>query len=149
MDSALIVAIVVALIVVILVMGVFFYFGTDNKEKVMRQRFEAVRKAERRGNISLDLKLIRDEMYSSVPLLHRLLMQVSWSNKLQDYINQSGVKVRPGKLVLMSAVAALTTLVIFSQWYHMPALALLLGVVAGTLPLAYVSFMRSRRLKKF
>jgi tight adherence protein B len=149
MDSALIVAIVVALIVVILVMGVFFYFGADNKEKVMRQRFEAVRKAERRGNISLDLKLIRDEMYSSVPLLHRLLMQVSWSNKLQDYINQSGVKVRPGKLVLMSAVAALTTLVIFSQWYHMPALALLLGVVAGTLPLAYVSFMRSRRLKKF
>jgi tight adherence protein B len=149
MNMALIVSIVAFLAVVIVFLAVWFFFGTDTKQEVMRQRFEAVRKAERRGNISLDLKLIRDEMYSSVPILHRLLMHVAWSTRLQEYINQSGLKLRPGKVVLMSAVAALATLVLFTQFYHMPALALLLAVLAGASPLAFISVVRGRRLQKF
>jgi tight adherence protein B len=149
MNMALLVAMVAFLVVVIVFLAVWFFFGTDTKEEVMRQRFEAVRKAERRGNISMDLKLIRDEMYSSVPLLHRLMMQVAWSNRLQDYINQAGMKLRPGKVVLMSAVMAFATLVIVAQYYHLPALSLLLAAMAAAAPFAFIALKRSRRLKKF
>ncbi len=149
MNMALMVSIIAFLIVIIVFVAAWMFFGTDTKQEVMRQRFEAVRKAERRGNVSLDLKLIRDEMYSSVPFLHRLLMQMSWSNRLQDYINQSGMKLRPGKVVLISAVSAFATLVIVAQYYHQPALALLLGALAALAPFGFIAFKRGRRLRKF
>jgi tight adherence protein B len=149
MNMAVMVSIVAFLIVVIVFLAMWLFFGTDTKQEVMRQRFEAVRKAERRGNVSLDLKLIRDEMYSSVPMLHRLLMQVAWSNRLQDYINQSGLKWRPGKVVLMSAVLTLATFVVFTQFYHLLLVALLMSVAAASIPMGFIAFKRNRRLRKF
>ena len=53
--------------------------GADTKQEVVRRRMEAVRKAERRGDVSMGLKLARDEMYSSVPAVHRLMLHWSWS----------------------------------------------------------------------
>src|SRR5450755_2702936 len=149
MNMALMVSVVAFLAVVIVFVAVWLFFGTNTKEEVVLQRFEAVRKAERRGAVSLDLKLIRDEMYSSVPLLHRLMLQMAWSSRLQEYINQAGMKVRPGKVLLMSAVSGFAGVVIIEQFYHSTLLGLIIGGLAALAPLAFISYKRMRRLRKF
>jgi tight adherence protein B len=149
MNMALMVSVVAFLAVVIVFVAVWLFFGTNTKEEVVLKRFEAVRKAERRGAVSLDLKLIRDEMYSSVPLLHRLMLQVAWASRLQEYINQAGMKIRPGKVILMSAVSGFAGAVIIEQFYHSGLLALIIGGLAAIAPLAFISYKRMRRLRKF
>ena len=59
------------LIVIVVFIGIWMMIGGDTKQEVVRRRMEAVRKAERRGDVSMNLKLARDEMLSSVPAVHR------------------------------------------------------------------------------
>src|ERR1700689_283682 len=86
------------LIVIVIFLGVWMTIGTDNKQEVVRRRMEAVRKAERRGDVSMGLKLARDEMLSSVPAVHRLMMHWSWSMRLQERISQAGLTMKEGKI---------------------------------------------------
>ena len=66
---------------------------------------DAVRKAEQRGSdVSMDLQLVRDEMLSSVPLLNRLMMRLSWSKRLQDLDHSGRNEDKAGKLILISGV---------------------------------------------
>jgi tight adherence protein B len=130
--------------------GAWLFVGGEKGHEVLRQRMDAVRKAERRGEVSLDLKLMRDEMYSSVPLLHRLLMRLSWSGKLQEYIFQAGMKTRPAKIILWSAVAGTGAyLFVVNIFYHYTLVAIVAGIVAAMLPIAIVLVKRRRRLRQF
>ena len=85
------------LIVMVIVLGVWMVASGDNKQEVVRRRMEAVRKAERRGEVSLGLKLARDEMLSSVPAVHRLMQHWQWSVRLQERIAQAGLKNESGQ----------------------------------------------------
>src|SRR5580658_1456965 len=97
------------LIVIVVFLGIWMTIGTDSKQEVVRRRMEAVRKAERRGEVSMGLKLARDEMLSSVPAVHRLMLHWAWSVRLQERIAQAGLKMKAGKLILMSACLGLGT----------------------------------------
>jgi tight adherence protein B len=148
---ALLVAIL-AFMIVGIVAGIIWTLlgGHDDRQDIVRRRMESVRKAESRSEVSLDLKLVRDELYSNVPQLHRLLMSLPWSGWLQNYINQAGIKMRAGKFVLWTAVAGLGTYVVVSLLYFNHGLiALFCGILALAAPLGYVAFMRARRLAKF
>ena len=96
-------------LVVAIVVGIIWTLagGRDDRQDIVRRRMESVRKAESRSEVSLDLKLVRDELYSNVPLLHRILMSLPWSGWLQNYINQAGMKMKAGQFVLWTAVAGL------------------------------------------
>ena len=105
----------VSLLTFCIVIALFFAFwmlvgGGDTKQELVRRRMEAVRKAERRGDVSTTLKLARDEMLSSVPVVHRMMMHWAWSVRLQEHISQAGLTMKAGKLVLIAACAALGTL---------------------------------------
>src|ERR1700734_892544 len=95
--------------VAVAVIGIvsWMYFSVEDNQEVVRQRIEAVRKAEQQSVISVDLQLLRNELYSSVPLIHRVLLKLTWSGELNDYVAQAGVKTTLGKLLLMSAVCGL------------------------------------------
>ena len=95
---ALLLSIMTFLIVVAIIALIWMFVGTDANQEVVRRRMESVRKAEQRGNVSLNLKLVRDEMLSSVPALHRLMMQWTWSSRLRDFVSQAGMKTKPAKL---------------------------------------------------
>ena len=135
--------------VTLLLVAVWAFAGSDTGPEVVRRRMEAVRKAERRGDVSLELKLARDELLSTVPLVHRLMAQWSWSSRLQEYISQAGLKVKVGKIILLSAVLGLGSLVLsnrlFPQWGIQAALSL---GFAGV-PFAVLAFKRRRRLHQF
>jgi tight adherence protein B len=143
---------VMTFIVVTLLLGSAWMVATaDTSQDVVRRRMDSVRKAERRGDVSLGLKLVRDEMLSTVPLLHKFMLRWSWSLRLRDYLLQAGVNMKPAKLVLISAVlAAATEFVLSNAVEAVPGLAAFgLAVVMLMLPFLFVAWKRKRRLRQF
>jgi hypothetical protein len=95
-------------VVAVIVLLISLLASTDDRQEVIRRRMEAVTKAERRGGPSLGLKLLRDEMFSSVPLLHRWMTRWAWFPRFQVFLTQAGMKVKPGKFVLLCSVLSVT-----------------------------------------
>jgi tight adherence protein B len=148
---ALVLALLTFLVVCIVVSMVWMLAGrNDGRQDVVRRRMESVRKAESRGEVSADLKLVRDDLYSNVPQLQRILMRLPLSGWLQNFINQAGMRMKAGKFVLWTAVAGLGTYVVINLFYpDHGVISFACGLVALTVPLAYVAFMRGRRMAKF
>jgi len=137
------------LTVIVIFLGIWMTIGTDNKQEVVRRRMEAVRKAERRGDVSMGLKLARDEMLSSVPAVHRLMLHWSWSVRLQERISQAGLTMKAGKLILISACLFLGTTVIVGLFTPMLLVGLLIGICVGLIPYGVVMYLRQKRLRAF
>ena len=136
-------------VVTALFLVIWMLATSDTQQDVIRRRMDAVRKAERRGSDSLGLNLARDEMLSSVPTLNRLMMHWAWSLRLQDYIAQAGLKIRVGKLVLLSAVTGLGVYLVVGHFYPQFPIAAALGLAATGLPFSYVGYQRTKRLQQF
>jgi tight adherence protein B len=137
------------LTVTLLLLAVWAFAGSDSGPEVVRRRMEAVRKAERRGDVSLELKLARDELLSTVPLVHRLMAQWSWSSRLQEYISQAGLKVKAGKILLLSAVLGLGALVLSNRLFPQLGIQAAGSLGFAGVPFAVLAFKRRRRLRQF
>src|SRR6202166_1162030 len=122
---------------------------TNQSQEVIRNRMEAVRKAERRGNVSLAVDLVRDEMLSSVPALNRALLKWSWATRFRDFVLQAGIETRPGKIILISAVASISSYVIAQMFFRSFIVPLLIAVGTGVLPFIYIAWKRKRRFEQF
>src|SRR5215469_1376168 len=146
---AALIAILTFLVVTLLLLAIWMFATTDTNRELIRRRMEAVRKAERRGDVSLGLKLARDEMLSSVPAFHRLMLRWSWSTRLQDYLAQAGLTMKVGKLVLISAVTGLATYLLIGRLYPRFPLAIPAGLAATAVPFAIIAWIRQRRLRQF
>src|SRR6202022_3840158 len=116
------------LIVLVIVLGIWMLASGDNKQEIVRRRMDAVRKAERRGDVSPGLTLARDEMLSSVPVLHRLMLHWSWSMRLQEYLAQAGLKMKVGKLILLSGVLGLGSYLLAGRFYPQFPVAAVVGL---------------------
>src|SRR6202521_4364134 len=103
---AILLAFLTFVVVVALCLLVWMFISTDKKQEVVRRRMDSVRKAERRGNLSLGTSLVRDELLSSVPAIHRLMIRWNWTTKLNDCIVQAGMTIKPSKLILIMLVLA-------------------------------------------
>ena len=144
------IALLTFLSVLVVFLAIWLFASTDSQQEQIRRRMESVRKAERRGGEqSIGLNLIRDEMMSSVPAVHRVLMRFSWSGGFREFIEQGGMKAKPGKVILLSGVAALGTYVVIGL-LHVPLWAAAAsGLAAGFVPFAVIALKRRQRLRKF
>lgn len=145
----LLIAILTFIVVVILVLGIWVVSSGDKNQEIIRNRMRAVHKAERRGDVALNLKLVRDEMMSSIPLLHRIMMQWTWSSKLQEFLLQAGMSAKPAKIVILSAIAGLGSYLITQLFYPHFYISVPIGFGAALLPFAVVAWKRSHRLHQF
>jgi tight adherence protein B len=143
------IAVVTFLVVVVGFLGIWVFASAEGSQEQVRKRMSAVHKAERRGDVGLGLKLVRDEMMSGVPWLHQLMLKWSWASKLQEYVMQSGLTLKPAKLLMISAILGLGSYL--GAGYFLPRLyfSVPIGIVAALLPIAYVAFMRRTRLRRF
>jgi tight adherence protein B len=137
------------LVVALLVFGIWIFAGADASQEQIRKRMNAVHRAERRGDVGQSLKIVRDEMLSSVPLLHRILLKWSWSSKLQDFVLQAGMRTKPAKLLLLSAVLGVTAYLVSGFFHLRYFVALPIAIVAAAVPLVTVAIKRNRRLRQF
>jgi tight adherence protein B len=135
--------------VVGLFLAIWMFASSDTKQEVVRRRMDAVRKAERRGDVSLGLKLARDEMLSSVPVVHRLLLHWSWSARLQERISQAGLTMKAGKVVLLSGCLGLGTYLLVGVFYPQFPMALIFGLGVLSAPFLVISYLRQKRMHQF
>jgi tight adherence protein B len=142
--------VVLAAVVAIIIFLIFWLFaGPGRRPELIRKRMEAVERAERRGDISLGVKVVRDEMLSSVPALHRILARWSWPGHLRDYLSQAGLHLKPGKLLLMIAVLGTATY-LTSKWLGARSLvSVLLAIGIAAIPSMFIAWKRRRRLRRF
>jgi tight adherence protein B len=131
------------------VFGFWVFAGSDASQEQIRKRMNAVHKAERRGEVSQSLMLVRDEMLSSVPMVHRFLLQWSWATRLQDFLMQAGMLTKPGKILMLSGVLGFGSYLVAGFFIHNIYIALPTGVVGLSLPLLIVAWKRRRRLRRF
>jgi len=145
---AVLLALLTFLIVAMVFLAVIAVAGTKGRQDVIK-RLEAVAKAEKRGQATLELKLLRDELLSGVPLLNRLLLRWSWPARLRQYVGQAGWKVKPAKLLLLSVVLGFAACLGTPLFYPNPIVALIVGGGVGFIPFAALLIARSRRLRAF
>jgi tight adherence protein B len=116
----------------------------------VRRRLEALQKAQVRGKDSLELGLLRDELYSTVPPLNRLMMHLSVFRYLRDLLWQAGMaKVKPGKILALSGVVGMCGYVLVSRLVDSLLVAVGVGLGCASLPFLYVAYKRMRRLRAF
>jgi len=101
------------------------------------------------------LALLRDEMFSRIPLFDTLLRRSERVSRLQTLIDQAGLPIRAGNLLILCLVsAALVTAAAYVVAEPLPPNEVLLLTVAAAvlgmvLPYSYASWRRTRRFQKF
>jgi tight adherence protein B len=131
-----------------IILGVWFLYVGESSQQIVRGRIEHLRAAQNWTGIAADLKLVRDEMVSTIPALHRLLAQAPGTTLLQKYLAQAGMKTKPAKIVLLCVLSAVATYVIVG--HYLPFfLAAVAGIVAGAIPVGFVAWKRQARLDLF
>ncbi|MGD0224961.1 MAG: type II secretion system F family protein [Terriglobia bacterium] len=142
----LLLAALVFLIVILICAGVFTLVGGPKQGEIIRGRLEAIEKGGAFAKEALNLNVLRDELMSGIPAVNKVLVRWSWAARLRRFIEQAGMQVRPGRIVLFGAVIGLVTFEVVETKYGIFFLAMASGVTAAFLPLIYVAIKRARRL---
>jgi tight adherence protein B len=146
---ALFLSVLTFLIVLCIIMAGWLTVVSGSKQDVIGQRLEAVRQVERRGDISTEVQILRDEMLSAVPAVNRIMMQWSWTTSLKNFLNQAGLSTKPAKVLLLSAISGIATYYILAFFHIQTEFNLLAGACMVAAPFAVIAWLRSRRLRKF
>jgi tight adherence protein B len=145
---AFMVAAVVFFAMVLIFVTVWVATSAKSTQEIVRGRIEELQAAEAWNGISTNLKLVRDELYSTVPVLHNLLAQSRFATWVQKFISQAGLKTKPAKLLLSSVVAGVVTYFllgfIFPFFISIP-----MGIAIALIPLANVAWKRRKRFGQF
>jgi len=146
---ALLLAALTFLLIMVIFTAMLLLGQGKGRQEVVRRRLEAIEKAQARGEVSADMELLRDELLSELPWVHRLLTHWTAAHRLRMFLTQAGLKIKPAKLMLLTGVLALVTFSLFVLFRAGIVAALVMGVGAGFVPIGVVAFLRSRRLRQF
>ena len=102
-----------------------------------------------RGSRDQMVDIRKQELLSAVPWINRWLAKMELAPRLRSLLYQANLKWTAGGMLLMSAACfAFPAYLIYLRTGTI-LLALLLGIVLGGIPLAYVMHKRSQRFNKF
>ena len=147
--TALLISILTFVVVALAFVSVWMLFGTESSQEIVRRRLESVQKTERRDEQSLAIDLLRDEMLSGVPAIHRVLLHWAWPSRLRDFLSQAGLKMKPAKLLMICGLVAVGCGLIIGRFVPRLPIALVAGVLFGLIPIGVVAWLRTRRLRQF
>lgn len=134
----------------LVVSGIYFLFEAPAQKRKLRRRLELAREDIARSQVlEGEGSLLRSEVLSEIPLVHRILLKLPGTQKLQLFIQQSAMNMTAGMLL---------TLALFPGWmafliallFNLPVLvALLFGLLTMSIPFLVVAVKRQRRFLKF
>ena len=146
-------ALIAALVTFILILGIagailFATRGPSESEAVQR-RLQDVSVATPSSVQRMDAALLRDSTVSTVPLLNRMLQSWSGVGRLNTYIAQAGLKIKPGALAILSAISGVLVYFICTVENWGMITAVLFGLLGLAFPMMFVAIRRQQRLRKF
>ncbi|HEX8710220.1 MAG TPA: type II secretion system F family protein, partial [Terracidiphilus sp.] len=86
---------------------------------------------------------------SAVPWVNTVLAKTDFVPRLQRLLKEADLKWSVGALFLMSLAAFTFSAYLLYLRLQSPIVSLAVGIVAGTLPFAFVFFKRQKRIEKF
>lgn len=130
------------------VSAVYFLVAAPASRKKMQTRLAAIEQASF-DSPAEELGLLRAEVLSQVPWVNRVLLQIPLVTRVHVFIQQSGMEITAGFLLLISTALGLLAFLIGLLFGLANILLLVLTAVAFAVPLMVVSFKRSRRFARF
>jgi tight adherence protein B len=124
------------------------------RARLLRDRLATMDKTPE-GQPNADLALLRDEMLSKIPAFDSLLRRSARISNLQPFLEQAGLRIRAGNIVIFCVVSAIAVgAAAFFATQSLPAnesfLFVMMGAVLGGIaPYSYTSYRRNKRFQKF
>ena len=134
----------------LLILGVAFLFirrRSRSVDTLMRSRLAAVVGQHQMGDA--DLPMLRDQAFSNIGLLQRLLLKFRTGGRLRRLLEQADVRMRTGTLVLQIGVFALVGFLVSYAVRLGTLLSVGVGILAGLLPVLVILRIRTRRFRRF
>jgi tight adherence protein B len=127
------------------------YLLASRKSEVRSARLEqrvkqALQEAEQMGDAQV---VLRRDRISGVPLLNRLLAPLQFTQKLDRMLTQADIQITVSRLLIFCMVAGLMATLATYTLFNSLAMVLVAGLLATTLPVLHVGWVRKRRLAKF
>src|SRR5256885_2088443 len=136
--------------VALLIAGYYVWTVPEQQaSESLTMRLRELRTQSRSGaRVSSDL--IQREHRGSLAFLGDFVSWLGVMRRLQTYIVQANLKYRAADVVGLSIALAVGTFLLFGlMGLRLLALRLLLALLVGAIPIAYVRHMRNKRLRKF
>lgn len=137
----------VATVLVVLALHSFFKWRVLGPERRLKQRLADLAK----GQASADQAgpgILRTEELSRIPWFNRMLGSIDLARDLRRLIEQSGVQVTTGALLLIMLVCGEIALVLTLK-LNRPFVSAGSFILFGAVPLFYILHRRSERMRKF
>jgi tight adherence protein B len=145
---ALFAAIIVFILILAIAGAVLFATRGDSESEAVQRRLQDV-SVGAVGVQQVNKSMLRDSTVSDLPALNKLLLSWSGLARLNAYIAQAGLKIKPGVLALLSAISGVAIYFIcyVEEWGIITAV--LFGLLGFALPAMFVAIRRTQRLRKF
>ena len=128
--------------------AVYFLVAAPASRKRIQTRLAAIEQASFDAPAE-EMGLLRAEVLSQVPWVNRVLLQIPPVVKIHVFIQQAGMEVTAGFLLMICVALGLLTFLI-GLLFNLANILLIVAVVAAmAVPLMVVSFKRSRRFSRF
>jgi tight adherence protein B len=145
---ALFAAIMVFILILAIAGAVLFATRGDTTSEAVDRRLQDV-SVGAVGVQQINKSMLRDSTVSDLPALNKLLLSWSGLEKLNAYIAQAGLKIKPGVLALLSAISGVAVYFICYVEGWGLITAVLFGLLGLALPALFVAIRRNQRLRKF
>ncbi len=93
--------------------------------------------------------VLREDMRGPLPVIDRLVAQTSIGVNLLNLIDRSGVKATPSGIIVASVVMAIAGAIIGAIVSAQPLVRPVAAVVGLMLPMAFLKYRASKRMKRF
>jgi len=126
----------------------------NERARLLRQRLAKIEKAPEQ-ELNPELALVRDESLSQIPALDSLLRRSAKISNLQPFLEQAGLRIRAGNIVILCGISAVVTafgayLATSSLGANQASFFIFIAVViGGIMPYSYASYKRTKRFEKF
>lgn len=142
------------LILVLVFVSVFVVFtmvltasgtGASQQAKQVIAHLDAALASGRSDSRDQVVDIRRDELLSAIPWINRWLLKIELAPRLKTLLYQAGLKWTAGGLLLMSTACFALPAYLAYLRSGVPTFAVLIGLIVGCAPLAYVLHKRGRR----
>jgi tight adherence protein B len=123
--------------------------GASEKAKQVQAALDSALATESQETRDQIINLRKNEQFSAVPWINAKLSSLEAGPQLQNLIHQANLKWTAGTLLSMSGICFAASAFLVHWKTGSLLIAVLVGLVFGFLPFAFVLFKRSRRFKEF
>jgi tight adherence protein B len=145
-DSLLVLALLTFVAILLALEGLYFLWRSHHGAAAnqLKRRLQSLSASSDRSGQS---QILKQRMLSDLPAFERVLQGIPRMRQLDRMLLQSGLRWTVSGVLIGTGACFITGWMVADQVIDLSNLAtLLLAGAAGTLPLAYVSYRRSRRL---